>query len=391
MRGRCGRIAILAERPGHKITDQELLREAVREWQLHGDPASGPNYQIFEQQAAQAYYQDAEATAHFFKRPDDVQWSVVELAKIRAENGDVQGAKDMIRRFTGFEVGDRAAMAIAEVQANSGDLPGALQTAPVNQSDEIMLVFARWQIARKDFAGALKTAERMTSHNSDQVFYEVGDALRLAGQPKRILKLASGMSDRKLAALFIRLAKFMNRPSEFRELRLGPCDVAASYAADQNFAEADALIEQNQCSFVSFVAIHQYAVDPDAAERLLRSRANADDLVFGLNQMGEAAARKGNINESLRFLNDLESLSNANTSKHQGLTQARCVDLVHEIARDWTIKAGPHAVLRWARSRPNTGERTWALIGMAEALGHSRSAHSHFPATFSLSLGLIHQ
>jgi hypothetical protein len=73
--------------PGHKITDQELLREAIAEWKRAGEPGNGPNYQIFEQQAAQGYYDDAAATARLFKRADDVQWSVVELVKIRAENG----------------------------------------------------------------------------------------------------------------------------------------------------------------------------------------------------------------------------------------------------------------------------------------------------------------
>jgi hypothetical protein len=40
---------------------------------------------------------------------------------------------------------------------------------------------------------------------------------------------------------------------------------------------------------------------------------------------------------------------------------------VHGIARDWTIRDGPKPVLKWARSRPTTEERTWALIGMAES------------------------
>jgi len=79
----------------HKITDQELLGEAVAEWKKAGEPGYGPNYQIFEQQAAQGYYEDAAATV--FKRAEDVQWSIVELVKIRAENGDIQGATNSIK------------------------------------------------------------------------------------------------------------------------------------------------------------------------------------------------------------------------------------------------------------------------------------------------------
>ena len=82
--------------PLHKITDQELLLEAVAEWKKAGEPGSGPNSQIFEQQAAQGYYEDAAATSRLFKRADDVQWAVVELVRIRAENGDIQGAKNSI-------------------------------------------------------------------------------------------------------------------------------------------------------------------------------------------------------------------------------------------------------------------------------------------------------
>jgi hypothetical protein len=51
----------------------------------------------FEEQAAQGYCDDAEATGRLFKRADDVQWSIVELAKIRAENGDTQGANSSMK------------------------------------------------------------------------------------------------------------------------------------------------------------------------------------------------------------------------------------------------------------------------------------------------------
>ena len=41
--------------PDRKITDQRLLREAVEEWKRAGEPGNGPDYQIFEQQAAQGH------------------------------------------------------------------------------------------------------------------------------------------------------------------------------------------------------------------------------------------------------------------------------------------------------------------------------------------------
>lgn len=121
---------------------------------------------------------------------------------------------------------------------------------------------------------------------------------------------------------------------------------------------------------VSFVAVRQYEVDPSGAERLLRDRSDSQDLAFGLGQLAAVAARKGNIVQALRLLTDLKNVSRG--EKNVALAEARATEAVREIAREWTIKNGPRAVLKWARSRPTTEGRTWALIGMAEALGHAR-------------------
>jgi hypothetical protein len=269
-------IALLLwlERLEGRIADQCVLREAVAEWKLAGEPGIGPNYQIFEQQAAQAYYDDAAATGHLFKRVDDVRWSVVELAKIRAENGDIQGAKNMIKRFSGSDLGARATEAIALAQLGNGDLPGALATS--RDSPEVLLAFGRRQIANGDFDGALKTAEQMKSKSADQIFYELGDVLRVRGEQKRVHQLASHMTDRKLAALFLELSRFTlwDRDAHVATVQRTPCDDACFDATRGKFAEADALIDQNKCSNVSFVAIRQYAVDPIGAERLLRAKAD---------------------------------------------------------------------------------------------------------------------
>lgn len=358
----------------HKITDQGLLRQAVEEWRNAGEPGQGPNYQIFEQQAAQGYYDDAAAAGHLFKRPEDVQWSVIELAKIRAENGDVQGAKTMIREFAGSDLGARAAQAIALAQVAHGDLAGALETAAGGgDSDEILHAFASRQIANGDFSGALKTAEQLKPQSADQVFYEVGDGLRVRGEQKRVRELASGMSDRKLAAEFRKLVRFtLWHPVPERVIQATPCDLANDYGLHGKFVEADALIEQNKCANVSFVAIRQYVVDPVGAERLLRSRSDPQDLLYGLEQLAVQAANKGKISEALRFLNDLQNLTKAGSSENRVLAEASSIAAVHEIARAWTIRDGPRVVLKWGRSRPTTEERTWALIGMAEALGHAR-------------------
>jgi tetratricopeptide (TPR) repeat protein len=345
-----------------KITDQELLRETVSEWKRAGEPGNGPNYQIFEQQAAQGYYDDAATTARLFKRADDVQWSTVELAKIRAENGDIRSAKNAVNGLAGSDVRAKATEAIALIQAHQGDLSGALETVePLGPSDQIFLAFGNYQIERGDFEGALDTAERTKS--GYQLFYDIGDALRVRGEQSRARNLATHMKDRKLAVLFLDCAGFTlwPRKEEIRTIQATPCDYSWLYATEGKFAEADAVILKNKCSNVSFVAARQYAVDPSGAEQLLRANADKEDLARGLGELVKAAAEKGNITEGLRFLGDVQSLSRPDSVSPE----------VHDIARAWTIRDGPKAVIQWARSRPTTEQRTWALIGMAEALGHA--------------------
>ena len=359
----------------HKITDQELLREAVAEWKRAGEPGEGPNYQIFEQQAAQGYYEDAAATGRLFKRADDVQWSIVELVKIRAENGDIQGAKNSIKSLAGSALQKKGAEVVALIQAQNGDLSGALETiVAFGESDEVFLEYGRRQIEMGDFEGALDTAGRTKS--GYQLFYDIGDALRIRGEQSRAGKLAAHMKDRKFAALFLDCARFTLWPTvpERVIVQATPCDIANYYGLHGRFVEADALIEHNKCANVSFVAIRQYAVDPSGAEHLLRGASEPLDLTYGLEQLAVQAANKGDIAETLRFLNDLSSLTTTRggASRVRAEAAARSAEAVHEIARAWTIKDGPRVVLKWAHSRPTTGERTWALLGMAETLGHAR-------------------
>jgi hypothetical protein len=285
--------------PGHSITDRGVLREAVAEWQHAGEPGSGPNDQIFEQQAAQGYYDDAAATSYLFKRPEDKQWAVVELAKIRAENGDITGAKGMVAKYAGSDLGARALRTIAEIQAARGDLPGALKTSPTpGDSDDVMLVFARRQIAAAELAGALMTAEAMGSKAAGQVFYEVGGALRQRGEQNRLGELRSHMSSPEMAARFKKLARFAiwDKPEILKPeiLQPDPCSPAYHDAMIGDFAAADSVLEQNHCSYPYFIAVQQYAVDPAGAERRLRTHADPLDLSvgFGAVRHGRGQARQ---------------------------------------------------------------------------------------------------
>jgi hypothetical protein len=199
--------------------------------------------------------------------------------------------------------------------------------------------------------------------SADQVFYELGDGLREHGEQSRVRELASHMTNRKLAALFTKLVQLTLRPSiPTYVIQVGPCDIAYHDAAIGEFAKADDLVSQNKCPYVSGIATQQYAVDPAGAERVLQKAIYAKDRATALADFATSAANAGEISEALRFYHDFESLAGIGS----GFKAA------HDIARSWTIKDGPKVVLRWARSRPTLEERTSALIGVAEALGHAR-------------------
>ena len=226
--------------PYHRITDRELLHEAVLELQSAGAAGGGMSRLIFEQQAVQGYYDEAAATARLVEGSDGGRWWVVELARIRAENGDLEGAKATLRRFAGSEFGPEIAVAIAQAQAHKGDLEGALELAANGaDTDKVLEVYARRQIGLCDFAAALATAERMKS--PDNVFYAVENALVERNLEAQILELASGMKDRKLAASFRYLTRISLWPGTLVHVKPGtPCDAIYHLEAEGKFAEAAA-------------------------------------------------------------------------------------------------------------------------------------------------------
>lgn len=345
----------------HKITAQELLREALSESPDHNYPET----EIFEQQATQGYYDDALATARLAKKTADLDWFIVELAKIHVENGDIQGAKAVAQMFPGRHA--QIFKAIALLQAHQGDLSEALATAPsLPDTNEILVEFASYQIAHADFQGALATSERLT--RPADVFYDIGDALRLRHEQKRVRELAAGMSDRKLAQLFLQLVPLTlwDRKPDY-SLRLNSCDMAFEDAMHNQFAKAVKTLEQNHCEY-SYTAIRYYEIDPAAAEKFMRSSTDPHDLRFGLQELAMAAAKKGRIEEALQLRADAIKVD-----------PKESYNSTLQIARAWTIRDGPRKVLPWARSQPTPGDRELALLGMAEALGHERPHQPEYP------------
>lgn len=344
----------------HKVTDRELLLEALAQF----PNANYPNEEVFEQQATQGYYDDALATARLASKKDDLYSYLFKLATIRVENGDVQGAKGMTAMFPDPAFQAEMAKSIALAQAHQGDISAALQTcAPLQNCDEILLEFSRYQISRADLQGALATAERLTADPQD-VFYDVGDALRQHHEQKRVRELAAGMSNRKLAHLFLRLVPLTlwDRKPDY-SLRLNACEIAYEDATHNQFPKAVQALEENHCRY-SYTAIRYYEIDPVAAEKLMRSSTDRADLRFGLQELAVAAAKKGRIEDALQLREDARKVD-----------PSEMYNSTLEIALAWTRRDGPCKVLRWARSQPTPGDRMLALLGTAQALGHERPHH----------------
>ena len=85
-------------------------------------------WDVFCQQAAQGYYDDAMTTVLLADRDSETQYALVTLAKIRAKNGDAQGAIRTTRAYSNSETRAKAIEEIATAQAGLGDVRCARET-----------------------------------------------------------------------------------------------------------------------------------------------------------------------------------------------------------------------------------------------------------------------
>ncbi|MGB7307926.1 MAG: hypothetical protein WBC67_02570 [Candidatus Acidiferrales bacterium] len=361
-------LVLSARSPYVKVSAQDLLREATRD--------RGPLEKIFEQQASQGYYDDALTTARLAAASLPLRDQAYELSglteklvQLRAENGDIPGAKGMVKQLSASALGDgglRATRDIAKIQVDRGDLRGALATV-VSPADtnQVMEEFGNFQIRKGDFDGALKTAEQVNERSAYNLFYAVGGALRERGEPQRLHELASHMTNKKRAAELVEAARFMLSPhiEMVRILRMGPCDTAWVDGNAGKFDDAYRLVEQNHCRY-SDIALKQFPSDPAAAERELRKSPDKADISLGLANMSTASAKKGDTANAMRLLDSVRQLDGK---------QNYCLECVQEIAWAWTLEGQPKVVVDWARSLPLADEeRGYALLGVAQALAHPR-------------------
>lgn len=348
-----------------QVSPKELLREAVR--------TGGPLEQIYEEQAGQGYYNDALATARLdSSRYADSQYElsgyIANLIEMRAQNGDFPGAREMVRQYAGTALkGEvpRMRLNICRIQVDLRDLRGALQNCnSPKDHDAVMEEFAMRQMADGDLDGALKTSEQVSERTAWDIFYTMGDVLGTLGERNRLHELASHMTDKKLAAAFLEAAGLTSQPPRgVIAIQVHPCVEAFGDALDNKFEVAWALVHQNHCPYTYNIALKEYPVDPMDAERELRASSRNWDVVFGLARMAEMAAKNGDIFNALRLLNASEQI---------GKDQSIYLDATLKVAWAWTLKSGPRVPLDWARALPIREQRGYALLGIADALGHAR-------------------
>lgn len=346
------------------VSAQDLLREAVRD--------GGPVEDIFAQQAGQGYYDDALATARLATanlRDRDYELSgwIEKLIEIRAENGDIHGAKNMAQQFTGSVLrGEehKVMLEIAEIQVDAGDLQRALETGTSADRDKVMEYFGARQIANGDFDGALKTAQQVSDRSAYDLFYDLGSALRDRGEQKRLPELAARMTDRKRAAECVEAARFtLYLESEVVRTQATPCDIADYDATIGKFAEAWALFDKNNCRNSSFIAVNEYATNPAKAEGELLKRGDKVELTTGLSEMAKSSAKRGDVSNALHLVD---------TGRRATGDRNFCLDCIRLIGWARALKGQPKESLRWARSLPVTEQRGFALLGVAQALAHPK-------------------
>jgi hypothetical protein len=196
-----------------RISDRELLIEALH---VGGIDDRHVCWDVFYQQAAQGYYDDAMATIKLSPHDRDTQFALVALAKIRARNGDAQGAIKTARAYSSSGTREEAFHQIAVAQAKSGDVSGARQTAwllaapqpalediaavqaengdlrgaretiaSLSQPNLALAAIGEYQIKSGDFDGALKTAENMNPKAVANLLLDVGFELTRRGEQKR--------------------------------------------------------------------------------------------------------------------------------------------------------------------------------------------------------------
>lgn len=356
-------VFVLALNHFSRISDRSLLREAVQAEKQGG--RLDDFLAVFGQQVKQGYYDDAIETMRQYGILHDS--GVAGFARVLAINGDVQSAKRMVNgysdpmRIAGLE-------AIAIVQAEKGDIAGAQQTsASLHDKDKVREAICRYQVKSGDIKGAISTAEeaeRETPGSGSIMLLVISESLSLfePAQHEKIRKLAQRIRKEGIPKEFIQWAEMTDSDEP------GCCGVSTASRSPRKHKVAYA---NSACAGVKIVdyssepwylAIKNYeAGDVVGAEQNLR----VSNSGWGTRELVMAAVKRGDINNALRFLDKLRSLE---PDDRQGWLS----DSARSIAAAWAKQDNSRTVVKWARSRSTSYERAMALLGVAEAIGHSR-------------------
>ncbi|HXR98669.1 MAG TPA: hypothetical protein VN709_12580 [Terriglobales bacterium] len=303
--------------------------------------------EVAKSQAARGYYSDAVATAGLEKFLPE--YDFLELVSIRAQNGDIAGAKEMISKGKS-EWRPQAETDIALVQANAGDLKGALETSRDSKyRSQILDAYAGYQYGKNDFDGSLATIGQMPVGRDDPLLWSIAYELAKRGEKSR----AHGILKRLAARGFpVHLSPSVNDD---------PCTQGFNDAQAGKFEKAHAELERSHCGCETIAAASEAAQDLVGVETELRSCPNPSDASAGFADLAKVAAQRGNIREALRFAADTEVPLAYDPLGYRA-------PVMRDIAAAWYKQAGAATVLAWARSLPTGYERVMALLGLVDKL-----------------------
>lgn len=353
-------VLFLASGCAHRLSDEELFREsavAARTIEDEGDQQYAFE-EIAEAQADHGYYNDALKTLNLVNQfPDQL---FVELATIRAKNGDIAGAQNMAAS-SALDLQLRADEAIAVIQATAGDFKGARDTSQnLPDKSRVLDAIAEHEIESGDLEGALTLATQTNRGLSDELMFQVAEKYWEAGNNKRAREILLRITDLDIARKPVGVRTM--RPTETTDA----CDLAWRDAESGMYADAYEELRTKSCHCNVAAYVYEEADDLAGAERAFRSCADSSDISYGMSELASKYAARGEISQALRCA-DLVHVTGAS------FEEGYLAPVLRDISRAWGKKEAQRTVLKWARSRPTGYQRAMALLGLAESASECRT------------------
>lgn len=344
---------------GASCTDSPQSRELFNRALTAGASAtSDTQWYIFSEiakaEAEQAYYNDAIEAWKLTDRWPDLL--LADIVRIRAENGDISGARNMAQKGPSAEAKFGCLREIALVQVKSGDISGAIETTeqlPSRFRQSVLEAIGVRQAESGDLDAALATAKQMQSGWSDSVLFAVADKLSERGNTAEAHKVASRITNKEMA-------ESVGAPEVTPSINSSDaCDIAWQEAKSGNSEGALRALEKANCQCKTLAYIHQHIGDIQGAELALRNCDNPADLSAGMAELAKRSAQSGDIPTALRLAGRVHV-----TGAY--FEEEYLADAFRYIGRNWGGKDRT-AAIKWAESTPVGFPRAMALLGVAES------------------------